>query len=63
MTDIDPAGPPVDDNFIDELLSLPESTRFEVKRVAGTRLKHAIETVVAFANTDGGHLVLGVEDE
>lgn len=54
--------PPFDDQFISELLKIDESNRFEVKRVAGEKLTRALETIVAFANTDGGFLVLGIED-
>ena len=54
---------PIDDELADLLLGLPESQQFEVKRVAGHKLTRALETVVAFANTEGGFLVLGIEDE
>lgn len=44
------------------LLSLSESLHFETKRVSGKMPHKALETIVAFANTEGGNLVLGVED-
>lgn len=58
-----PPNDTIDDEFIDTLLATPESRFFEVKRVKGQRLNKALETLVAFANTEGGYLVLGVEDE
>lgn len=39
-----------------------ESATFETKRVSGKMVAKALETVCAFANTEGGILVLGVED-
>lgn len=45
-----------------DLLLLPESLHFETKRVSGKMPHKALETIVAFANTEGGNLVLGVED-
>jgi len=44
------------------LLALPESVVFETKRVSGKMVHKALETIVAFANTEGGNLVLGIED-
>ncbi len=52
---------PKDDAFIDQLLELGEDYGLECKRLAG-KLTSALETIVAFANSDGGHLVLGIED-
>lgn len=60
MTDL-PANPPVDEELVDQVLDLPEGDRFEVKRV-GDKLTRALETIIAFANSDGGFLVLGIED-
>lgn len=50
-----------DDTFVDDLLGYPESSSFECKRVKD-KLTGVIESVVAFANTDGGFVVLGFED-
>jgi predicted HTH transcriptional regulator len=51
---------PVDDKLIDQLLEIQESPTFETKRVGDNRRK--LETVVSFANSEGGFLVLGIED-
>ena len=56
-----PAHPPNDDAMIDRLLEWEESDHFECKRLIG-KLASALETIVAFANSDGGHLVLGLDD-
>ena len=62
MTETTPASPqaPLDDDLVDTLLSFPETRAFEVKRVGDNRRK--LETIVAMANSEGGVLVLGVED-
>lgn len=44
------------------VLSGQESATLETKRVSGKMVGKALETVCAFANTQGGWLVLGVED-
>jgi ATP-dependent DNA helicase RecG len=44
------------------LLPLGESRRLEFKRVSGKMVGKALETVCAFANTEGGLLVLGIAD-
>ena len=49
-------------NLITKMLALPESRTLEFKRVSGKMVGKALETVCAFANTDGGALALGVED-
>ncbi len=50
---------PIDDP-IDILLARPESATFECKRIG--RVDRLLESVVAFANTSGGIIVLGLED-
>jgi ATP-dependent DNA helicase RecG len=47
---------------IEKLLALPESIRLETKRVSNKMVGKALETICAFANTNGGTLALGVED-
>lgn len=44
------------------VLSSQESANLETKRVSGKMVGKALEAVCAFANTEGGWLVLGVED-
>lgn len=57
-----PSQPPLDNEFANQVLELHESDHLEIKRIAGDKLARALETIVAFANTDGGILVLGLED-
>jgi len=45
-----------------QLLSFGETRQLEFKRVSGKMVGKALETVCAFANTDGGLLVLGLAD-
>lgn len=47
---------------IAHILDRDESARFETKRVSGKMVGKALETICAFANTQGGTLALGVED-
>lgn len=49
-------------SIIEKLVSWDENMSFEVKRVSGKMVRKALETIVAFANTKGGILVLGMED-
>ena len=58
-----PKQPLINDKLVDDLVAIPESKTFETKRVVGSKLTRALETAVAFANTNGGWLVLGLEDE
>lgn len=44
------------------VLEAAETQRLETKRVSGKMVAKALETICAFANTQGGWLVLGVED-
>ena len=48
--------------LITKLLTSPESRSLEFKRVSGKMIHKALETICAFANTEGGALVLGVDD-
>jgi len=50
------------DELVKRLCLMDESRAFEFKRVSGKMVHKALETIVAFANTDGGFLVLGMED-
>jgi ATP-dependent DNA helicase RecG len=56
-----PRPPRIDDALVEQLLRLEEGRVFEAKRV-GPRNDKKLETILAFANTDGGLLVLGLED-
>lgn len=38
-------------------------TEETTKRLEGTKLREVLETVAAFANTEGGHIYLGVNDD
>ena len=48
--------------LITELLASPESRLLDFKRVSGKMIHKALETLCAFANTEGGALALGIED-
>lgn len=48
--------------LIQQLIGLGETRQLEFKRVSGKMVGKALETVCAFANTDGGTLVLGLAD-
>ncbi|NBS35008.1 MAG: hypothetical protein EBS82_04060 [Methylocystaceae bacterium] len=50
------------DPFIQELVTYSETRKLEFKRVSGKMVKKALETVCAFANSEGGVVVLGVAD-
>jgi ATP-dependent DNA helicase RecG len=52
--------PPKDDPLVDRLLSRPESLTFECKRIG--KIDKLLESIVAFANTEGGIVALGLED-
>lgn len=52
----------VAETLIAQVLGRGESSRFETKRVSGKMVGKALETICAFANTQGGTLALGVED-
>lgn len=48
--------------LLTQILGLPESRHLEFKRVSGKMVNKALETICAFANSEGGHLVLGIAD-
>jgi ATP-dependent DNA helicase RecG len=54
-------APTFDDALIDRLLDREEDYQFDCKRIKKDLTK-LVETVVAFANSDGGTLALGFED-
>lgn len=56
----DDSLPPKDDAVVDRLLERPESLTFECKRIG--KVDKLLESVVAFANTEGGIIALGLED-
>ncbi|OGB91187.1 MAG: hypothetical protein A3G35_19620 [candidate division NC10 bacterium RIFCSPLOWO2_12_FULL_66_18] len=47
-----PPSLPLDDALIDTFLQIPEGLSFDCKRLG--KLDRVLETVVAFANTEGG---------
>ena len=62
MTTGHSSSPPVpDDQLVARLLTLAESYTFDCKRIIG-KVDKLLETVVAFANADGGMIALGFED-
>lgn len=48
---------------IEKLLAAHENRTLDFKRVSGKMVGKALETICAFANTEGGILTLGVADE
>lgn len=48
--------------LLEQVLSRAESRHLEFKRVSGKMVNKALETICAFANTEGGVLVLGLAD-
>ena len=48
--------------FIEWISVAPESQQLECKRVSGKMVGKALETICAMANTQGGWLLLGIED-
>jgi len=53
--------PPFDDELVDKALAEEEYYKFDCKRLKG-RLAPILQTIVAFANSDGGIIALGLED-
>ncbi|MCK4528526.1 putative DNA binding domain-containing protein, partial [candidate division WOR-3 bacterium] len=49
-------------NSIIQLVSMPEGKTLEFKRDISSP-KNILKTLVAFANTAGGRLIIGVEDD
>lgn len=53
------------DYTVDNILKIPEETEFiEFKRILGEKkvVSKIVQTIVAFANTDGGRIIIGVDD-
>lgn len=48
------------DRLIEQWIAADETRHLEFKRVSGKMVAKALETICAFANADGGLLVLGV---
>ena len=59
MTDL--TGPTAQ-KLADIITGKRESLHFETKRVSNKMVARALDTICAFANTEGGILALGVED-
>lgn len=55
-----PIQPPLDDDLIENFLGIPEGYSFDCKRLG--KLDRVLETVIAFANADGGTIAIGLED-
>jgi ATP-dependent DNA helicase RecG len=53
---------PTDDRLAEAIVAKREGLHFETKRMSNRAVAKALETVSAFANTEGGVLALGVED-
>jgi ATP-dependent DNA helicase RecG len=53
--------PPFDDALVNRFLDREEDYRFDCKRIKKDLTK-LLETVVAFANSDGGTLAIGLQD-
>jgi len=57
-----PEIPLGDADVVRRLCEMDESIRFEFKRVSNRMPQKGLEAIVAFANTEGGFLILGMED-
>lgn len=51
---------PEDEELIESFLAVPEGYSFDCKRLG--KLDRVLETIIAFANADGGIIALGLED-
>ncbi len=60
-TPAQPAALPFDDRLVDDMLTWQEGHFLDFKRIRD-KLQSALEAAVAFANTDGGWIIFGVED-
>ncbi len=56
-----PTGPGAQ-QLADTIVARRESLHFETKRVSNKMVARALDTICAFANTEGGIIALGVED-
>ncbi len=54
--------PALSEAQVTALLEAKESARLELKRVSGKMVSKALETICAFANSNGGTLILGLAD-
>ena len=52
--------PPINDEYVQKILALQEAKQFECKRIG--KVDTLLESVVAFSNSDGGWMALGLED-
>lgn len=59
ITDLNPQD---SSSLLSLILALPESRHLEFKRVSGKMVNKALDTICAFANSEGGSLVLGIAD-
>lgn len=53
---------PGNEELIKRLCVMDESINIEFKRASGKMVHKALGTIVAFANTEGGFLIVGMED-
>lgn len=58
----DQSQTPLSSSEVAAILAADEGPRLEFKRVSGKMVSKAMETLCAFANADGGTLILGVAD-
>ena len=56
------SGPALSEAQVLAILEAKESPWLEFKRVSGKMVSKALETICAFANSDGGTLILGIAD-